>query len=204
MLVLVLMDLNRWLAGRGSNRSWAGWGESCEMRLALPNRRCWYNDSRLGRTLSIILEAASIYNSINAELFLHPFIMKDPNHMHTVTWNVRTILIAASSKDSMICEVKPNDLNLLRKNSRCWAFLTIVSTFSSPLRPLQIVEPRYLHKFSSTRRNNELRHGIVSLAYVHWLFFREMEPQSIERNKIGIHDRYSDNSNCIILRTLFY
>ena len=27
-LILVLMDLNRRLDGRGSNRSWAGWGES--------------------------------------------------------------------------------------------------------------------------------------------------------------------------------
>ena len=27
-LVLVLMDLNRRLDGRGSNRSWAGWDES--------------------------------------------------------------------------------------------------------------------------------------------------------------------------------
>ena len=40
LVVLVLMDVNRRLDGRGSNRSWAGWDESREMRIALPNRRC--------------------------------------------------------------------------------------------------------------------------------------------------------------------
>ena len=40
LLVLVSVDLNRRLDGRGSNSSGAGWDKSREMRLALPNRRC--------------------------------------------------------------------------------------------------------------------------------------------------------------------
>ena len=44
----------------------------------------------------------------------------------------------------MTCVVKPNDLNLLKKYSRCWAFLTIFTTCSSHLRLLEIVEPRNL------------------------------------------------------------
>ena len=44
----------------------------------------------------------------------------------------------------MTCVVKPNDLNLLKKYSRCWAVLTILTTLSSHLRLLEIVEPRNL------------------------------------------------------------
>ena len=54
LLVLVLMDLNRPLDGRGSNKSWAGWDESRDTRMAFPNRRCKCNYSRLGRSLPII------------------------------------------------------------------------------------------------------------------------------------------------------
>ena len=57
LLVLLLMDLNRRLDRRRSNRSWPGWDESWEMRLVLPNRCCWYNDSRLRKSLPIILQA---------------------------------------------------------------------------------------------------------------------------------------------------
>ena len=57
LLVLVLVDLNRRLDGRGSKRSWAGWDESWEITVALPNRRCWYSISRLGRSLLMIREA---------------------------------------------------------------------------------------------------------------------------------------------------
>ncbi|KAK2151991.1 hypothetical protein NP493_2543g00005 [Ridgeia piscesae] len=44
----------------------------------------------------------------------------------------------------MTCVVKPNDLNLLKKYSRCWGFWTILKTFCSHLRLLEIVEPRNL------------------------------------------------------------
>ena len=66
----------------------------------------------------------------------------DPNH--NVIENVITLSIIALWKVSMICMVKPNDLNLLRKYSRCCAFFTIVSIFSSHLRLLEIVESRHL------------------------------------------------------------
>ncbi|KAK2160340.1 hypothetical protein NP493_1654g01057 [Ridgeia piscesae] len=48
----------------------------------------------------------------------------------------------------MTCVVKPNDLNLLKKHSRCWAFLTILTTFSSHLRLLEIVEARNLKSWT--------------------------------------------------------
>ena len=70
------------------------------------------------------------------------FCVIDPNH--TEIENVRTLSITALQKLSMTCVVKPNDLNLLKKYSRCWAFLTIFTTFSSHLRLLGIVEPRNL------------------------------------------------------------
>ena len=68
--------------------------------------------------------------------------MIDPNH--TVIENVRTLSIGALQKVSVICVVKPNDLNLLRKYSRCWPFLTIGSVFRSHLRLLEIVKPTNL------------------------------------------------------------
>ena len=96
-LVLVLMDLNQRLDGRGSNSSWAGWDESWEMRVALPNRRCWYSISRLGRSLSMIREAVftTLFNlSVS-------FCVIDPNH--TVNENIRTLDYSSVKVEHDLC-----------------------------------------------------------------------------------------------------
>ena len=84
-LVLVLMDLNRRLPEvdeRGSNRSWAGWDESWEMRVALPNRRCWYRISRLGRSLPMIREAVftTLFNLSVSFCVIDPLWKKISEH----------------------------------------------------------------------------------------------------------------------------
>ena len=57
------------------------------------------------------------------------FTAIDPNH--TMIENVRTLSIVAVSKVSMIGVVKPNELSLLRRYSRCCAFLTIILILGS-------------------------------------------------------------------------
>jgi len=76
MVVLLLMDLNCRQYGRGSNRSWAWWDESWEMRLALHKSRSWHNDSKLGRSPLIILEV--VFTTLFDLSF--SFTVIDPNH----------------------------------------------------------------------------------------------------------------------------
>ena len=56
--------------------------------MALPNRRSWYNDSRLGRSLAIILDPVFI-TLFNLRF---SFTVIDPNH--TVIENVSSLSIA--------------------------------------------------------------------------------------------------------------
>ena len=117
LLVLVLIDLNQRLCGRGSNRSWAGWDISWEMRLALPNRRWWYNDSgsRLGRSLLIILKAvfATLFN-LNFLFLIWPKTCCD--------WKCQDSLDCSSVNGHHdLC----GQTKLLRKYSYCCTFLTM-------------------------------------------------------------------------------
>ena len=57
--------------------------------MALPKRRSWYNESRLGRSLPIILEA--VFTILFNHIF--SFTVIAPNH--TVIENVRTLSITA-------------------------------------------------------------------------------------------------------------
>ena len=107
----------------------------------------------------------------------------------------------------MTCVVKPNNLNLLKKYSRCWAFLTILTTFCSHVRLLAIVEPRNLKCWTTSTVLPSITRGeggevffLLKSTIIYFALF------TLSFTLLSLHQlmslftwsRYSDSSECVI------